>query len=164
MAGTDELTELANRRSFDRELKRRIAEFNRFGTQFSLIMLDIDNFKSVNDQYGHLVGDEFLKEFAKRLRGQIRESDLLARYGGDEFVAILAGTDLQQAKYAAKRLIDNAILKTVSESNALRLSISIGIAQVQAGLSPDQLIELVDRAMYEAKNKGGDQFAVSDVS
>ena len=83
LAGTDELTELANRRSFDRELKRRIAEFNRFGTQFSLIMLDIDNFKSVNDQYGHLVGDEFLKEFAKRLRGQIRESDLLARYGGD---------------------------------------------------------------------------------
>ena len=102
-ARTDALTLLANRRAFDDELARRIAEFRRHRRGFSLIMADVDRFKKFNDTHGHQTGDEVLRGVARLLRRKMREMDLVARYGGEEFAIILPGTNLDDASKAALR-------------------------------------------------------------
>ena len=101
-ARTDPLTMLANRRAFDDELNRRIAEFRRLGRPFSLIMADVDQFKKFNDTHGHQAGDEVLRSMARVLRRTMREMDLVARYGGEEFAVILPGTVLEDASQGGR--------------------------------------------------------------
>jgi diguanylate cyclase (GGDEF)-like protein len=152
LAGTDVLTGLANRRRFVEEANERLEHASRAGTQCSLLMVDVDRFKQVNDDLGHAAGDAVLKIVANRLRGALRDQDdLIGRFGGDEFVVLLADSGALEAEIVASRL--RTALARVREPTAL--SISVGVAT----LATDQLDELLrsaDSALYEAKEAGRD--------
>ena len=146
-ARTDCVTLLANRRAFDDELSRRLAELRRQGRIFSLIMADIDQFKKVNDAHGHQVGDEVLRDVAKLLRRKMREMDLVARYGGEEFAVILPGTSAADACKAAARAreaVDAAHFRHRGED--LRVTVSFGVTEASADDDGISLILRTDKA------------------
>lgn len=153
---TDFLTGLPNRRALEGRLRESIDRSNRYGSTFSLVILDVDHFKTVNDEYGHMTGDRTLKALARLLGGHMRGSDILARYGGEEFVMILPETPAEQAERMAERIrhhVENATFKHSGDS--IQLTVSAGVGQV---LKPkdtaDQLFERVDAALYKAKQTG----------
>jgi diguanylate cyclase (GGDEF)-like protein len=152
----DPLTELASRRRFHQELERHLAEARRYGTQGALLYIDLDGFKSVNDTFGHQTGDAFLTDLSFALKGRLRDTDVLARMGGDEFAVILPHTDGSSAQGLATQLLD-VIGQCPVPLGTQRFSISasIGIALFpEHGLSKDELLAHADAAMYEAKAKG----------
>jgi len=154
-ARTDALTLLGNRRAFDEELVRRFAEFSRHGRSFSLIMADVDHFKKFNDMYRHQAGDEALRALAKQLRRKLREMDVLTRYGGEEFAAILPGTNLQSACVVALRARDAVEkLRIRFEGSELQLTASFGVAEAQGCGDGMTLIDRADKALYAAKENG----------
>src|SRR5690606_8663293 len=102
---TDPLTELPNRRALDEYLTKRAEEFRQEGSPFSLLMIDLDHFKPINDNFGHPMGDSVLRETAKALREAVRRQDFVARYGGEEFAAVLAATDLVNSQRAAEQTL-----------------------------------------------------------
>lgn len=154
MATTDELTGLANRREFETFFENTMNRYARTRDPFSIIMLDLDDFKLVNDDYGHIEGDRVLKSIANIARLNIRSADILARWGGDEFI-VLTLSDLDQAIQVAER-----IRKAVVQANAgletwkPRITISCGIAQFCEGDTLDDLVKKADSAMYESKKAG----------
>ncbi|MBD3344089.1 MAG: diguanylate cyclase [Chitinivibrionales bacterium] len=156
-AKTDSLTGIANYRLFHESLIREIARADRRSTSFSLLFIDIDNFKMVNDTFGHLEGNEVLKDLTRRITSVIRCGDLFARYGGEEFAIILPDTDLEGAETFAERIrtkIASAPCK--ARQNSISYTISIGIS-VYDGSHPrgkDLLIADADRALYKSKKKG----------
>jgi diguanylate cyclase len=155
-ARTDALTLLANRRAFDDELIRRVAEFRRLGRTFSLIMADVDHFKKFNDAQGHQVGDEVLRGVAKLLRRSMREMDLVARYGGEEFAVILPGTILEDAAKAAFRACET-IEKSRFRGNGndgLRVTVSFGVTELQENENSAMLVMRADKALYASKENG----------
>lgn len=154
-ARTDALTLLANRRAFDDELARRIAEFRRQRRTFSLIMADVDRFKKFNDTHGHQTGDEVLRGVARVLRRTMREMDVVARYGGEEFAIVLPGTNLDDASKAATRARE-AIEKSLFRHGAeeLRVSVSLGVAEVLPGEEGAVVVARADQALYAAKDGG----------
>lgn len=154
---TDALTSIANRRGLDHELIRAFAIRRRTGMTFSMLFIDIDHFKRVNDKYGHMVGDQLLKSFSRRLISTFRESDFVARFGGEEFVAILPQTTLEEACKAAER-IRSIISSTTHSIGDLEICVttSIGIKEVQVGETEAELIQRADKALYAAKNGGRD--------
>jgi diguanylate cyclase len=154
-ARTDALTLLANRRAFDDELARRIAEFRRHRRTFSLIMVDVDRFKTFNDTHGHQTGDEVLRGVAKLLRRKMREMELVARFGGEEFAIVLPGTNLGDASRAALRA-GEAIAKNSFrfEEKELRVTVSLGVAEVRGEEDGALLIARADKALYAAKEGG----------
>jgi diguanylate cyclase len=155
-ARTDALTLLANRRAFDDELQRRVAEFRRLGRPFSLIMADVDHFKKFNDLHGHQAGDEVLQGVAKLLRRMMREMDIVARYGGEEFAVILPGTKLEDACKAALRARE-AIDKCHfchEVKGKLQLTVSFGVAEVLGGEEGIALVMRADKALYASKQGG----------
>jgi diguanylate cyclase len=156
-ARTDALTLLANRRAFDDELGRRFAEFARLGRNFSLIMADVDYFKTFNDSYGHRVGDGMLQSIAKLLRRKMREMDLVARYGGEEFAIVLPGAGLDEACDTALRVCD-AVEKSVlrHDEKELRVTVSFGAAEAYGCRDDITLVNRADEALYAAKNGGRD--------
>jgi len=152
----DPLTELASRRRFHHELERYLAESKRYGTQGALLYIDLDGFKSVNDTFGHQTGDTFLTDLSLVLKGRLRDTDVLARMGGDEFAVILPHTDGSSAQVLAAQLLD-VIRHCPVPLGAVPFSISasIGIALFpEHGLTGDELLAHADAAMYEAKAKG----------
>ena len=163
MATTDGLTGLANHRVFQEELDRQIAAANRFGNQVSVILSDLDRFKSVNDTYGHPVGDQVLRGLADVLRRNVvRDTDLPARYGGEEFAVICGGTDVEGAVKLAERIradLEAQVFHT--DKGELRATISMGVATL-----PDQardkqlLVERADSALYAAKQGGRNQVRI----
>ncbi len=160
LAATDYLTQIPNRRSFDDELKRRLAELKRHGSGFCLLLLDLDQFKSINDRFGHAVGDQVLIEFGKALTSRLRESDFSARYGGDEFAVMLPHVDLTQGTAAGQRILDEVYQQlqgTVPQTGEQPLAISIGLVEAHRDDTSERLIARVDRAMYQAKSRGGNQ-------
>ncbi len=154
-ATTDGLTGLVNHKTFYEILEKELWRSRRYGGQISLIMIDIDNLKKINDDYGHRVGDKVIKEISKRIKECIRQIDIAARYGGDEFAVILLNTSLIDASIVAKRMV-NAVAKTPTAWNKeqIPLSISVGLGQYDAGASPEDITSRSDQALYAAKQAG----------
>lgn len=149
---TDELTGLPNRREFNETLARLVAARHRYGHIFSVAMIDIDYFKVVNDTLGHQTGDRVLKQLAGILRQATRKNDLVARWGGEEFVLILDATDLKNAHIPLERIRQ---LVELADFGIKRIvTISIGFASPSDSESAEQLMENADRALYRAKNSG----------
>ncbi len=152
---TDALTSLANRRALDLELGRVLAQRRRDGSPFSVLMIDIDYFKRINDQYGHMVGDQLLKCFSRCLTNTFRETDFVARFGGEEFVAILTRTSREDASRAAERVrlaIEASRLK-VGELE-IQLTASLGIKEALDNETKDEILQKADEALYAAKRGG----------
>jgi len=167
LAMTDSLTELANRKQIMVDLATNIKHYRRYASEFSILMIDIDYFKSVNDSHGHLVGDAVLVQLSKILKKSLRVVDSAGRYGGEEFIVILGKTDIQEGLQAAERIrkeVDKHVF--TCENVSLHITISIGLTGVVAedkkGIS---LIGRADKALYEAKAAGRNRiFLTSDNS
>lgn len=151
-ADFDVLLPILNRRAFIRELDRFTAFAERYGTPSCLFYFDLDKFKTVNDLYGHAAGDFVLGHFANLIAGQIRDTDVLARIGGDEFGVILAYTTMEQAIEKGKSL-ERAMNETPArwKEQLVRLRVTYGIHKLRAGESADEAIAQADRAMYLRK-------------
>jgi diguanylate cyclase (GGDEF)-like protein len=155
MADQDMLLPILNRRAFMREISRFIAFAERYGTPSSVIYVDLNNFKAINDKYGHAGGDEVLRHFATLLASQIRESDVIARIGGDEFAMILAHVRLDQARKKAADLAE--FLREnppVLNGEAVALGFAFGAYELQPGTSVDMAIAEADKDMYAQKRVG----------
>ncbi len=152
---TDALTEVANRRAYEFELTRRIADWNRNGTSVSLILLDIDYFKKFNDRYGHQAGDAVLRSVAEVLKQASRETDLVARYGGEEFAVVLSDTTVEATKEVAERI--RCIIESARfpfNGLILRLTMSVGFAQIREGEDTTAFVQRADAALYSSKEAG----------
>jgi len=162
-ADHDGLTGLNNRQHFDRRLQEEWQRHQRLGQPFSLLMLDLDHFKDLNDAYGHLAGDRALAAVGRLLSASLRQSDFPARYGGEEFVIILPHTDGSQARRLAERLRQALAEEPIADrgGSAVRLTASFGVATSAPGQTgtPEELLHLADQALYRAKANGRNQVA-----
>ncbi len=152
---TDQLTSLPNRRALDVRLSEEINRAERYGGQFCLMMLDLNGFKRINDRFGHPVGDRVLRQIAARLRQALRESDFLARYGGDEFAVILPQTDLQAARKVARKMSDllSGTPVDLPDESPTLITLGIGVAAFpQHGRTAEDLLRAADSALYVAKD------------
>ncbi len=151
----DQLTELPNRRYIDSFINNRINEYKNLKITYAVVLVDIDNFKNFNDTYGHDVGDLVLKAVAKTLRSAFRKNDLIGRWGGEEFLAVLTGVEKDDAeKIAEKARV--LVEKTIVEKDGVMLNVTIssGVALAKINDSQDTIIKKADSAMYESKRKG----------
>ncbi|WP_073953887.1 diguanylate cyclase domain-containing protein [Thalassospira sp. TSL5-1] len=161
MALSDPLTGLGNRRQFEDQLAGALAKCRAGGRHVVLLLLDLDNFKMVNDTFGHPVGDALLVDVAERIRKQFRESDFIARLGGDEFAVLLTNVeDIAIAKKAALRVIDHVSHPSHIEGHDIKVGVSIGISAGCEGILPKTLYWQADRALYQAKEAGRNTFRV----
>ncbi len=158
----DPLTQINNRRAYDLQIREYLRRFHRNGEQFSLILIDIDHFKKVNDDYGHKAGDKCLKEIVKLIKSSLRQSDFLARYGGEELIAILPGSGAAGAQNVAEKIrscIANA--RFYFKDEILPVTISLGGTVVMTSdTDPDTPFIRVDEAMYRAKKGGRNRVCV----
>lgn len=162
MATIDGLTGLSNRRTFSRTLPEVIARSERVGTPFSLLITDIDHFKSINDTYGHPVGDEVLRQVSATFADNLRQTDLPARYGGEEFAVILEGTELDGARQIAeklRKLVHAMEFKTPQGTFSISMSFGVTEFPIDAE-TPEHMIERADQALYYAKTHGRNQVRV----
>lgn len=146
---TDVLTGLRNRRYFCAKLPELTSK-----APVSLILMDIDNFKSINDTYGHIAGDQVLQQFAGILQSNTRKTDIIARIGGEEFAIILPQTDVKKAFKIANRIrtaVENHLFSY--ENITCKITVSVGIASIKKGTSVDQFLKITDEALYKAKEK-----------
>lgn len=166
-ANTDSLTGLANRRFFDEVLRKEFIRLKRSGAPLSLLMLDVDYFKKFNDQYGHLAGDDCLKQVGTILKMNVgRVTDLVARYGGEEFVIVLTETDAKGAFSLAERIredIEALAIPHVESAISRYLTVSLGVVTVNTNdlAAPAQIIALADGALYCAKNDGRNRTSIA---
>lgn len=156
LASTDALTGLLNRRTLMTEAERRIEEARRYGQSLSVLMLDIDDFKSINDEHGHLAGDKVLSDVANVAARCCRRTDYLGRYGGEEFMLVCPGVDAQEAGVLAERIRSaTEALQTSGQHSGRSVTVSIGVAEM---IRPDEtirdLIGAADRCLYKAKDSG----------
>ena len=157
-AETDPLTGVFNRLAFIKKINKEIKRAKRYGRTLSLLMFDLDDFKTINDNFGHQMGDAVLKQVTQKVSGMLRESDMLCRYGGEEFIIALPETDMDSALILGKRILEK-ISKSVFNHNDTNASVtvSIGIATQIAGDSLDDIIKRADDKLYEAKSAGKNQ-------
>ncbi len=158
---TDELTKLPNRRSFNEKIAEELERINRYGTVFSLIMLDIDEFKAVNDAFGHGSGDQVLIALARKMKESVRALDLVSRIGGEEFTILLAETGIDGAKQRAellREMVEDMVVKT--DQGDIDITISLGVVSVRDGDTAKSMLYDVDSAMYQAKQGGRNQAVV----
>ena len=159
----DGLTGLANRRAAEEALAVELARAERLGGPVALVFADLDGFKDVNDEHGHPAGDEVLREFAQVLLDSVRDIDLAARWGGEEFAVILPGTDAEGAESLAERvrlLLSGRVILTAGAA-PISLTASLGVAVAPPAESVDELVRAADSALYEAKRAGKDRVAVA---
>ena len=160
LATTDSLTGIFNRRHFFALARGEVERSRRYQYPLSLIMLDIDHFKQVNDTYGHATGDMILQQIAQRCRKNLRETDIFGRYGGEEFVVLLPLTDLENARLVAERLRLEAA-EVGREANVEGVTISLGVAAMSgSGEDPESLLGKADQALYAAKQAGRNRVEV----
>jgi diguanylate cyclase (GGDEF)-like protein len=160
----DSLTGLANRRLSTAALEKELARAQRFNEPLTLVLADIDDFKRINDRWGHPTGDEVLKAFARRLQESVREIDLAGRWGGEEFALLLPGTDLEGGRRLAERireLVREQHLAT-PDGSPIRVTSSFGVASFPLVTGQSQLVAAADAALYEAKRSGKDRVVVSE--
>lgn len=156
LAMTDELSGLPNRRYTKEYISSKINEFERLGIPFGVAFMDIDDFKHINDTYGHDVGDQVIRMLSDTCMNSLRKSDLLSRWGGEEFVAIFVGIDEQELGTVTEKLrflIENSRLRDASKNN-IRATVSIGASMVRNGDTQDTLIDRADGLMYQSKIMG----------
>lgn len=155
MAYTDPLTQANNRASFDHLIQREISLAARYGKSLAILFLDIDHFKAINDNHGHDCGDITLAAVAKAIKKSMRNSDVLFRYGGEEFVVLLSETDLAGAEIVAERIRQSIAASTISyDMTALSVTASIGVTALHTDDTADTLVKRADEAMYRAKHGG----------
>ena len=152
---TDRLTGIANRHLLEEQIRHEVDRARRYGQIFSVIMLDIDRFKDINDTRGHAAGDVILKEVGALLAAQTRASDTVGRWGGEEFLLICTASELEGAVQLAESL--RMHIRTTLQSNSEPVTASFGVAQYRPGESPDAIIQRADLAMYAAKSAGRDR-------
>ena len=163
LSNVDELTGLHNRRFFFPEAESALAHSMRYGHPFSLMLVDVDRFKTINDQHGHAIGDMVLKDIASTLKEQVREVDIIARFGGEEFVVALPSTDAGGGRQLAERVRSKVgALAWQTEHGMLGATISIGITDLEGRVGPareilEALLREADEAMYLAKEGGRDR-------
>lgn len=162
LAMIDGLTNIYNRRAFEKQLKREIERCRRFGHEFTLLILDIDKFKRINDTYGHLFGDFVLKEVANIIQGSVRSVDIVARYGGEEFVVILVNACKSACVNTAERIRKNTQDFTFSKNDIdEKVTISIGMSEYPSdGKDIQSIIAAADMAMYQSKRDGGNKITI----
>jgi diguanylate cyclase (GGDEF)-like protein len=149
---TDTLTKIGNRLKLDTELQKAMSHYHNFNQPFGLVMIDVDHFKAINDQYGHQVGDIVLQQFSHLLVEHTRSSDIVGRWGGEEFMIIYRSTSLEGAYHHAEKL-----RKVIEESEFEEIShirASFGVAEPTPGITLPQLLQCVDQALYTAKKEG----------
>lgn len=153
LAVVDELTSLRNRRFFDRTLQYEVDRMKRYDRHLSLVLIDVDHFKSVNDRFGHLMGDEVLKVVARCLEKNVRKADLAARYGGEEFALVLPETGLAGALHVAERVRESV---EQLELDGFKVTVSLGVATVEKSWPGDipGIVRAADQALYQAKRTG----------
>ncbi len=156
LAARDPLTGLYNRRHFNEVIARSFSEVRRYDVDLSCIMIDLDDFKAVNDAFGHHVGDELLVMTAATITSQLRASDIPARFGGDEFIVLLPQTDVERAEVLGGRIVESFAEAVRASLPHVDAGLSLGIASVHSveATDPESLIRAVDRALYEAKAAG----------
>ena len=160
LSRTDPLTGLANRRMLDESFAREIALAERLNGRLSVIMADIDRFKSINDQFGHLTGDHVLQGVASIFGSRLRPYDLAARYAGEEFILLLPGSSMEEAVEIAER-IRNAVSGMKIPECPSQITISLGVAAWANGEAPEQLVARADAALYDAKESGRNRVKAS---
>jgi diguanylate cyclase (GGDEF)-like protein len=156
-AATDALTGQGNRRALDELLKQQAAFYVSSGKSFSILMLDIDFFKSINDEFGHMTGDDVLRAFVQRVREYLRPGDVCARFGGEEFVVVLPQTTFEEAREVAQRLRLGVAQCPLLETPRVQVTVSIGVATLAAGQTVGELLATADAAVYVAKKAGRNQ-------
>jgi diguanylate cyclase len=159
----DGMTQLANRACFDEKILEMVRLRDRYGDAFSLLIIDVDNFKDINDTYGHPGGDRVLKGVAYKIKATLRATDFVARFGGDEFAAILMKATATAAADAAIKVCRQVReSKFVLDGNEVRTSLSIGVAEIAAGESAESLLKRADQALYRVKEAGRNNVMVAE--
>jgi len=159
-ATTDPLTGVKNRTAMDTSIKREIGLANRHQTPLSFILFDLDHFKSINDQFGHLIGDQVLREVATAAQETIRDSDIIFRYGGEEFLVLLSGTRISGATLLAERIRSSIEQLRVFSELELRITASLGVVSMSGDENQESLFKRADNALYQAKKNGRNQVVV----
>ena len=160
LARTDGLTSLANRRMLEETLPREAARASRLNESLSVIFIDVDHFKSINDQFGHKAGDQVLAQLGSIFKSQLRSYALAARYGGDEFVLLLPGTSKEEAIVIAERIREK-IGDLAVPDYPRQVAVSMGVASFVADETGEELVARADEALYRAKEKGGSRLEVA---
>lgn len=165
---TDEVTGLFNQRKLQQDLNYYIERYQHEKQEFCLLFIDVDYFKNVNDQFGHVVGSQLLIDISSILKMELRSHDLIYRYGGDEFIVLLPRTGIEVSKNIALRVLDSikSVDFSITEKTKYRLSLSIGVAQFPSdATTAKSMIEFADKMMYQSKKSGrGKVFHVSEVN
>lgn len=156
LANTDSLTDIFNRRNFYRLSEVEFQLAHKYNHTFSLLLLDLDDFKSINDTFGHNAGDEVLRELSKTIKNTIRHNDIFARHGGEEFTLLLRQTQAETGIKIAEKIRHNIeAMEVISETGSIKITASIGVTQFSNRFDHfDQLVMLADEALYDAKEKG----------
>jgi diguanylate cyclase (GGDEF)-like protein len=159
----DDLTGLANRRQCEETLRAEVSRARRFGSPLSLVVGDLDDFKAVNDEHGHPVGDTVMCEFARILERSVRDVDLAGRWGGEEFMLVLPGTDAGGAQQLAERIRDYVEGRTLltPEGVPIRITASFGVAELDPAQEPEDLVRAADSALYAAKRAGKNRVSLA---
>ena len=164
-ASVDSLTGVSNRHALDTSFKQMLTDANNNNQRMSALMVDIDHFKSFNDRYGHLIGDQVLRYVAQVIKNQVKGHDLVGRYGGEEFMVLLPQTLLEGAEALAKQICSAVSQKTLvnkgNEKDYGNVFVSVGVAQSLPGDTPDDLFRRMDKALYQAKSRGRNRVVCS---